>query len=213
MAVKIPVREADYVFWLQSLKETATNNQAALMLTPGQLADIQSVADDLAAAHQEVEAAKAALRGAIEAKDGLMEDADHIMRTYLQMIASNPAVTPELKARMSIDVVRASAAPVVSPRDLTVDPVATGETHLKWHRNGNARSVQFIVEQRVGDSAKWHLAGVTSKTRISLRGNRVGEQVFYRVRATRGDKTSGSSNIATAYPDPSGLPRHRARAA
>ena len=75
------------------------------------------------------------------------------------------------------------------------------------------RVMPVRVEQRVGDSAKWHLAGVTSKTRISLRGNRVGEQVFYRVRATRGDKTSGSSNIATAYPDPSGLPRHRARAA
>jgi hypothetical protein len=75
---------------------------------------------------------------------------------------------------------------------------------LKWNRNGNAPSTNFVIESRLNSSNTWVFVAATTKTSFVHVDQIPGEFTWYRILSTRAGKNSGYCAQVSVYSDAGG---------
>jgi len=200
MSAYVPRKDSQFALWLAHVRTVVAANPAAVGLTPAQVAELESAADAFSAAYATSEAAKGLLAGLIGEKDEERMNSESVARELCQMILANPAVSTAVKGQLGLSISPRPFPVVSSPEGLCANAFANGTVLVKWNRAGAPFSTTFTLEARVGTSKTWVLVAATSKSRVTLTGYKPGEQVLFRVQASRGGKTSPPSNVAVIYP-------------
>ncbi len=201
MAAYLPAREANFVFWGQNFKNISFANQVALNLTAPEFAEIEDAANGCDAALAAVIVAKDVLAGAVAAKREAFETANEVFRRYGMEFKNNPTVSEELKGQLGLNVNPTPAGSVAIPLDFTATPFTNGTVKLAWNRNGNPYRTVFKIESQAAGESTWTMVDSVTASRYTVADAPVGQQMTYRVRASRGGVTSGASNSSTVYPN------------
>jgi len=195
----IPTKEGDLATYATNFKDVSFANQAALGLTALQFTEIEDAANDYAAALQDWVTGKLLADGYLVVKNDQKAATVEVLRRYGQMILHNPAVSNTLKAQLGLTVTPSPFGPVQVPTNLVANGYQTGVVELRWDRAGNSKTTMFAVEARYLNDPEWTLLGNTSKTRFTSDGHAPGDQVSFRVTATRGDNVSAPSTPYILY--------------
>ena len=190
--------------WTVGFAATVGANTSGYKTTTTKVTAVTTAQSVFDSAILDFEAAKAAFAAASEAKaaarQSLLTSISAVARDiYGGNVSDSMVSAAGLEPR---DSVRTPVA-ALQPTELMVTPFADGNVQLKWNRNGNASGMNFIIEAAV-DGESWTIVNSTSKTRITLSGYAPGNQVFFRVRATKDGNVSEPSNTEAIYlPTPS----------
>lgn len=195
-----PRPDAAFMAWAINLKDVAFINQAAAGLTPAQFIALEDAANNFATAYSDVVTSKAATLGFVSTKDAVRAESEAVLRELCQMIANNPAVSNTLKGELGLNVTPSSAGPVAVPENLNAVPYSNGDVHLSWNRAGNTSTTAFSIQAQYGVSTTWVQLGATTRSKIVLTGFTPGDQVKFRVFATRGGVSSSPCAPYTIYP-------------
>ncbi len=196
---QIPSQEAELANYATTFKDVAFPNTVALGLSPAQFTEIEDAANDYNAALQAWITGRLAADALKVVKNDQKENVIAVLRQYGQMILNDPTVSNSLKAQLGLTVTPTSYGPVQTPTDLVANGYQTGVVELRWNRAGNAKSTMFAVEAQYLNDADWVLLGLTSKTRFTTEGHAPGDQVKFRVTATRGGNSSAPSTSYILY--------------
>jgi hypothetical protein len=115
----IPTSDAEFHTWFGNLHDYATDNAAALGLTPDQTAALTNAYNTWKTAFPAHTTASAAAGAAKTNKDGARDAAETVLRPLVQQLQASPTVTDDQRKNMKITV-RAttrtrSSAPVTMP--------------------------------------------------------------------------------------------------
>lgn len=192
-----PSKDAELNAWLDNFIHQANGNLAALGLIAGDITPISTAQTTYTGNYLDVEAKKAALASAVETKDASKDSIIQKVRVVVNKIQANPAVTPALKALLGISTHQGGSSPLhpVEPTELIANILPDGAIELDWSRNGNGANTQFVIEFNVAN-AGWKLLDIVTQTTFIHRGQPIGQQIQYIVKARKAGETSGASNIA-----------------
>ena len=208
-----PRGDAQFSDWATQVKNVAFTNQVALGLTPAQFAQIEDAANDFAAALTASNAAKDFAAGEVILKDEQRAVSEGVLRELCQMILANPSVSSGLKSQLGLNVTPTPYGPVPVPTEFSALAMSNGGVSFLWNRNGNPSTTTFALEAKYGTSSEWVLVTNTTKTRLTLGGFTPGDQVTFRVTASRGGETSLPSTEVLIYPGSEAEPIFLAEAA
>lgn len=190
----------ELVPWLGNFAAVGSANLAALGLT---IADITALngkktALDTSIDTQEADFAKA--HASTEAKDLAHDDAVATIRNFANMIQGKPGVSPVLKEQLGLIVRKSGSKTTPSvPTNLTATALSSGVNELKWHKNGNVRGTQYVIEALYPEASGWDVVDVTTATKFRHLDQTPGMPVSYRVFARRHNAWSTPSNQASVY--------------
>jgi hypothetical protein len=199
MADYIPNSDTIFQDWLGNFISVANANLVALGLIAGDISPLSTDKTTFDMAITDLEAKKAIMKAATQAKDTVRESAEQKARALVKRIQAKADVTNALKAQLQITVPGSgSATPPVPyvPMNLVANTVGSGSYELTWKRNGNTNSINFIIEALFAGSSAFVQIFSTTKTSHIHSGNAPGAKISYRVKAQHGDIFSPYSNIA-----------------
>lgn len=198
-----PSKDAELVVWLGNFITVANANLAALGIVATDVDPIKALQPTYSTNLNDVETKKAALSASVETKDATKDSIIQKIRLIVNKIQANPAVTPSLKAQLGISTRTGSTnlQHPVAPSDLVAELQSDGSVNLTWNRNANAPRTQFVIESIVGNGTEWSLLDVVTRTNYTHQGIGRGEQIMYRIKARKGNETSGCSNLAIVNAD------------
>jgi hypothetical protein len=196
-----PLNNADFLVWLINFINIATGNKAALGLSDAELLDLTNMQAALETLVNENQAKHEAAQAATVALKGKRLEVNQLVGYYNKIFKANPAIAASLVESLGLNANDGSLTSTVpvEPTDLVVEGRSNGINYLKFNRNGNKSTVNFIVEAKVGDAAAYSFVTVTRKQRLEHKNQTPGVRVFYRVKAVHGDLESAYSNEAVIY--------------
>lgn len=174
---------------------------------PARYALDSGIADELADAAKTFDltianqiAAVAALFNANQAKSDARSAAVELFAKYLNVVFNAPTVGDGDIASLGMRPRKTTRTAVVPKRALRLiaSALTSGTVELAWDRNGNAYSVNFVVETRE-PNGEWRLATMTTKAKITLTGFPPGRPAAFRVIARKGSRVASPSNVAVIY--------------
>ncbi len=163
--------------------------------------ELEAKRDDALLKLNASDAAQAASKVAVAAKDAAMLDLLATFRLVVAQIQVNPNVTDESRVTAGLpvrDMVRTVTAPI-SPRDVVARADASGVNALTWNANGNTSGIRFVVQARIFPASDFTTVDVVTATSYQHKAQKPGVQVVYRVLARRGSVDSAPSNQASVY--------------
>lgn len=197
----IPSKDGNLRTWLSNFV-TACNTHAALLnLNAGDLAAISAAADNYAGALDLKEQLAAQAKGASAGKRVQRSATVATIRQFAQEFQKNPNITDAIRGDLGITIPDSNptqSTPNV-PTQLTAFACSNGINQLRWNRNENIATTQFIIEAQYDNLGPWEFVDVVTSTTFDHNGQVPGQMVTYRVWAKRGTKRSGYSNLATVY--------------
>jgi hypothetical protein len=197
----LPTNDRELLAWLKNFNKIAADNRAALGLTEDDLAELTAAETNFEMRLSANDTAQQAALAATEEKNAAHKVAEKLARRKGQGIQAREGVSDGLRDQLGLrvrDGVR-SVSSVETPLELVAMPHADGTNTLKWKAGGNKAGVQYLIEAKVEESGAWALVDATTRTSYTHTGQTPGQKVRYRVRAKRGEKTSGFSNEAGVY--------------
>ena len=197
----IPRRDSEAVIFYHTLLNALAVQPAAYGLEAEAVATLQARSDELRQTLDHMDQLNAERSAVAQQKRELRAQVEGGVRTLVQQIQADPAVTDHLKAQAGIplpDMVLSHAAPV-PPTDLTVDARANGEHFLKWKRSHNPQHTEFLVEAKMDGAQEFTLVDVVRAARYHHTGLKPGAEIVYRVRARHSGQTSEPGNQAGVY--------------
>ncbi len=201
MADFVPKQDSE----MRSFADKVVVAVVAAPLIYGSTAADATALDDLRTSYVAALAASDASKNAQTASVAAKEDAktalvDAIRKLNAKVQLSETITDAQrLDAGLPIrDMVRSSNTPVV-PAALVATPGADGTNNLVWNGGANTSGIKYVVERRKGATADFELVDVVTATKYAHKNQKPGEAQTYRVRARRGDVTSGPSNTANVY--------------
>lgn len=177
------------------------NNKSELGITGDDMTESTAARDNLTSAIADNQVKK----DAFEASEAALKDAHfaaaEIADSRNAMIKANKKISNPIKESLNISTSLSipATSPLSAPIELTVVGFDNGINKLKWKRNGNTQSTQFILEQRIGDAGAWQFLDTLTATRYEHTGQTPGTKIYYRITAKRSSQSSGHSNIAVVY--------------
>jgi len=200
----LPTTELELKQWMINFAQQCDSYATALGLTPAQVLEISSAQGLFVDSLTSVEGAKAAYKSAIADKDAAEAAAIRTVQPYIARFQASPNVTPGLLATLGVVPRRngGGSREVMLPTNLlsTVNAVA-GQVTLSWDTNGNPRRTAYRIESAPSPAGPWSIIYVTDRKRVTLSGYEAGNQVSFRIIASRAGVTNGPSNITTIYPE------------
>ncbi len=176
-------------------------------VSAGQIAALASGDTDLGTSITGVVSAKAAYHSAVQNRDTKQGVCLGAIVSIAKSIYANPAVTPAMISALGLQphsTTRTKVTPS-TPTELTATPSPDGNVLLKWNRNGNPSSVNFLIESQTGTGA-WTFVQDTGKARVTLGGYVPGVAVSFRVVASKNGLMSAASTTAAIYAAPPSAP-------
>jgi len=175
-------------------------NEGSYGLSPGDSAELLTRLDNFTALLNDAAIAKVAAMAATTAKNNGRANLVDEVTVLARRIYADPSVSNALLAEAGLSP-RNHSKPRIVPKETTnlvASPFADGRVRLQWNKNGNKYGVTYLVETS-GDGHNWRLITVTTKTQIILQGFEPGQTAWFRILATRNEKTSLPSSVATIY--------------
>lgn len=180
--------ETDYIAAVENFKNVATANAAALGLSEPQVAQITAAAAEIASAYESWTTAVASAKAVLVTKDETFADTKALIDSFAKLFRADNGIPDALLAELAVAPhipTRSFNAPV-TPTGFTGSATANGQITLKWKREGNTSSTQFIVESATSDAGPWTLATITNSTKATLQAT-PGQFITYRVVAKKGN--------------------------
>lgn len=196
----LPANDREFLAWLKNFNQVAVENKIAFGFTDDDLGELTGVETTLEDAISTDDTAQSAAKATMTAKKDAQLSATAIARKAAQHAQTSKA-TDALREQLGItvrDKVRSTLTPQ-TPLDLVATPHADGTNTLKWKSGGNKPGTQYLIETKVGDSGAWALIDAITKTSYTHTSQTPGQKMRYRVRAKRGDSTSGYTNEVGVY--------------
>lgn len=187
-------READLSVALTSFSATCASNAGPLNLTPANLLEIAAMASGLSTALNAGTTAKVALKLALQNKDMQLKTSKATLAKWAKTFRANPAISDALLDQLMLPhhSTPGTKTPPAQPLDLVATPDVQGLVALRWKRNGNRSTTQFMVETQNAPGGPWSLAGGTTKVRFEFQAV-LNEYVAFRVIAARDGESSQPS--------------------
>ncbi len=197
----VPKPDGELVAFGDRVVAAMEADEAAYGVTAAQSADLRAKLTAFRNSLASSEAAKAAARTAVAAKDVARDDFERTLRDVVKVVQVNSAVTDASRTAAGLpvhDTVRTSSAPV-APRDLVAVADAAGNADLKFNGNGNSSGARFVVQKKAGSSLEFVNVDVITATSLRVSGLVVGQRCEFRVLARRGKIDSAPSNTASIF--------------
>lgn len=191
-----------------SLVERATNMTSTISASPGTYglsAPIASSMSDAAAAFEAAVAAakeaESAYREAVQLKKAAREALEAQLTTYLPMTLANPTVTNGHLASIGLEprTPRRAFVSPEKPEELVVSVKSNGYAKFKWSRADNTTNTIYTLQQKT-QGGDWANVWSGTRSRVELAGYAPGEEVYFRVIATKGREASEPSTVQVIYP-------------
>lgn len=208
MSNYLPDKDKDLEAWLENFEGVAGDNLIALGLVAADLTDLSANTAGLSSGLSNIIDLKAQLERAVAEKDGFRRSAESEVRGIVKRIQAKPGVPDGLKVQLGINVKSPviNRTPPVQPAALLATPQADGTNTLKWHKNGNKTTTQYVVLAKtltngvsVSSDADWTMVGLTTKAVFQHQGVTPGVPMAYKVMAARAGLSSQPSLPATVY--------------
>jgi hypothetical protein len=125
--------------------------------------------------------------------------AETLIRTLVEFIKVQPAITNTMLMGMQVTVdtgERTRRSPL-KPENLVAEAEGAGRVHLEWDSGGNTAGVQYVVEVQLKEGGEFTLVDVVTRRRLIIENIPIGARLTYRVKARRNGETSAPSNLAT----------------
>jgi hypothetical protein len=152
------------------------------------------------AARESLIVARANAMAAAELKNNRKRNIEGEIARLANLFYNNPNVTDSMLIAAGFaprDQHRTPAVPK-EPTDLLAKPSANGTVKLSWKRNGNARTIIFVVEAKP-EVGEWKQVFSTTRTSCVLRDYTPGHGMWFRVIATKQGESSIPSNETPIY--------------
>lgn len=201
MSNYLPANDLALQAWLNNFKTVADANAAALGLSTAELGLLDADVPAFVTSLSTLETRKRALESAVIAKDTQRIATVAVVRGLVKRIQANAAVPDTLKRSLGISVpssVRTKTAPT-TPADVMVQPYASGLNLLRWNKNGNKPTTQYMVECKPAVGGAWQFVGQTTATKFPHTGQTPGQAQMYRAIAQRSGMTSAPSEAVMVY--------------
>ena len=194
----LPSPDQQFAAWLTNFVTVCSANQATLGLTPAEFTTIATAASEFTEGLTESDASKATTKAKVASKDELRRQATAIVRTYAREFKANPNVPGPVLTNLGI-VTSGAAGPVTQVTGLQVTGCADGVNKLIWNRSGNIQGTIFIVETKPQGSSTWAIAAAVTRTNFNHEDQQPGEQIWYRIVASRAGVSAVASLPVAAY--------------
>jgi hypothetical protein len=200
----IPKKDSEMQSWTANFLTVANANLVPLGLIAGDITPITTDKGSFDTSITNSNTKQAEAKAATQQKKTARNNLNGKVRLLVRKIQANPAVTPQLKAQLGINVGDSIPTPSnpFPPTELVAVPDAIGTNKLTWNRNNNSYGTQFIVEFQHSPAIPWIFAGITTKSSFEHIGQVPGQTVFYRVKAQKNQQISETSNVAVVYQSP-----------
>ncbi|WP_395139813.1 hypothetical protein [Armatimonas sp.] len=196
----LPTNDREFLAWLKNFNQVAVVNKTVFGFTTDDLSELTAAETTLEDAIATNDAAQSAAQAAMTAKTQAQSAAMTSARTAAQRAQTSKA-TDALRDALGItvrDKVR-STLTAQTPLDLVATPHADGTNTLKWKSGENKPGTQYLIEAKAADAGAWALIDAITRTSYTHTSQTPGQKVRYRVRAKRGDSTSGYTNEVGVY--------------
>lgn len=180
------VADSDLNVALQNFSAVCAANSVALGLNPAGLTEIAGAATGFTTNLNSWVGARSAANLAKDNKDAQKKASKIIVSKWAKTFRANPAVPDALLDQLDLPRHKTpgTKTPPTTPLDLVATPDVQALVGLRWKRNGNNGTTQFVVEAQTAPDGDWSIVGTTLKVRFSHQAE-LGMYVAYRVTATR----------------------------
>lgn len=188
------VADGDLNTALANFNTVCAANAATLGLTPADITAIGTAATGFNTSLNAATAAKATAKSSVDAKVVQKKTSRAVVSKYAKIFRANQAVPDSLLEQLMLPhhKTNGSKTPPAQPLDLVGSADGNGLVKLKWKRNGNIQSTQFLLEVRTDPAGNWSISGATTQTKFSYQAV-PGSYIAFRVTATRRDLSSPPS--------------------
>jgi len=196
-----PDNAGEFIAWLENFIQVAQANMAELGLVADDITELENLRSDLTEKLNAKVAKREASVAATTDFNLTHKSAKEKVGGFNQFFKSKKNVTSVLLEALGLNANDANLTPIVpvAPSDLVVEGRSNGINYLKFNRNGNKSTVNFVIESKTGDETAYKFVTVTKKTRFQHKNQTPGVRVFYRVKAVNGDFETEFSNEAVVY--------------
>lgn len=174
--------------------------RAAFGLTTTQTTALDTAVTNFDSAINDVIAAKAALKSAVEAQDAARTSVLEALSNCAATIYNNSAVTDTMIASAGYeprDTNRSKQFPF-TPTDVIATPFANGNVELKWNKGQNTYGSVYVIEARFGEG-DWAVVYQTTKSKVTLTGFNPGDLAWFRISAIRNEESSAPTEEVVIY--------------
>lgn len=170
-------------------------------LTLEQTEELESAAFKFNTAINDLSAAKQAVRAAAEYQNAARQRLLAALSSCAGTMYINPSITDDLVAAAGFpphETGRTHHSPHI-PLNLEVMPFVNGRVKLKWKKGANRYGAVYVVEARIGDE-DWKIITHATRPEVTLSGFEPGQEVWFRVYASRNGQVSVPSQSVVIYP-------------
>ncbi len=196
-----PTNDAEFAIWLANFTNKSSANKSALGLTGEQITALETglaeFNNDLALKQQKKEESTSQTSKVRSSRKKLNKLVGKLNTAYKSKEEVNNGLLEELGLGSKDNAVNATSAG--TPSDLVVTGTSDGINHLKWNRGGNKQGTMFIIEAKSGDAANFTIIDAITSSIYEHTNQTPGVKTQYRIKAKRGEVTSGYSNSAMVY--------------
>lgn len=185
---------------LQSFKETAEANDAALGLDAAALQTMTTLYSAFSTALAAADTAKAASKAATTAKNTAKRLARANVSSWAKIWRADENISDELLNELMLpphNTPGQHTAPT-TPTDVTASLNNESVITLKWKRNGNTSGTIFSIEAAEDGSGPWTMLDATTKTKFSTQGT-PGTTQWFRIIAKRDGMSATPTNPISVW--------------
>lgn len=196
-----PANDAEFALWLANFISKSDINKDSLEVSEDEIhsltSELQGFNADLALKQQKQEESVAQTAKVANSRKSLNEKISNLNAKF----KANKAITSDIIESLGLNSKdnNLSSANVTTPSDLVVTGTSDGINHLKWNRGNNRQGTNFIIEAKLGNAETWSIVDVVTNSKFEHINQTPGMKAQYRVKAKRGEITSGYSNVAVVY--------------
>lgn len=186
---------------LEQLATKIATSPTTFGLTPTIATALSSMADTYSSAYTDYENARVSANSASFVKQTTRDEAVALFATYLNLMYASPTVTQEAITTLGFaprSDQRKDIVPTI-PQDLIATPFADGTVSFKWEPGENKYGVVYQLEVADADMTTWTVLLTTTKRSGTLAGFDPGTPRWFRVKATKGTRSSEYSFVAGIY--------------
>lgn len=197
-----PKNDEQFVQWLTSFINVATEYQGDVRLSDDELEEMTALRNGMQSAIENEDRTRAAAVAATATKNERRTITNRRTSFRVKTILANPDIPAFIKENLGLNVPKPrSSTPPRPPMNAVATTTRRGTTVLTWEPNGNVGRVQYIVEQKTAQNGDWAMVGTTTTRTFRHSGQTPGQHALYRVRAQKAKRISEESNTATVFAD------------
>lgn len=194
----LPTKDANLAVWLKNYLNACTELQEELGLSDARLQELQDEIDQYDIALKRYTEQIFIAQGATVGKNLKREQIIRRVRAYTREFKAKPDLSPVDLGLLGV-VKTQPGHPLQMVTRLVIVPSADGTNLIKWDRNGNSQTTNFIIECSPVGQNDFRFVGSTTKTRFKHLNQIPGRALWYRVFASRAGKTSPSCPPVSVY--------------